>query len=98
MVTCQARVTIHAVTDSLDQFLEALDDPRREEVARLHALIVETVPELEPHVASAMLAYGHYRYRYESGREGEWFNVDIDVLRELIAESGRLRPAGAITA
>jgi len=135
------------VTDTPDQFLEALEDPRREEVARLHALIVETVPELEPHVASGMLAYGHYRYRYESGREGEWFSiglasrkqgislyivaecegggylaeryrerlpkasigkscvrfkrladVDIDVLRELIAESGRLRPAGAITA
>lgn len=82
------------VTDSPDQFLQTLDDPRREEVARLPALIVETVPELGPHVASGMLA-SSYKSCVRFKRLAD---VDIDVLRELIAESGRLRPAGAITA
>ena len=104
-------------------------------------LIRATEPELEPHVASGMLAYGRYRYRYATGREGEWFriglaspsntsrctssreykgggylaeryrerlpkanigkscvrfkrlaDVDVNVLREMVAECGRLPP------
>ena len=135
------------MAETPEQYIEALEEPRRGEIAQLHALIRATVPEFEPHVASGMLAYGRYRYRYESGHEGEWFNVglasrkqgislyvvalredggylaesyrerlpnagigkscvrfkrlanvDIDVVRELLAETGRLRPAGALTA
>jgi hypothetical protein len=58
-------------TDTPAAYLESLEEPRRSEVERLDRLIRESVPALEPHVRSGMLAYGPYHYRYASGREGE---------------------------
>ena len=60
-----------------EQYIEALDEPRRGEVRRLHELIRTTAPELEPHIASGMLAYGRYHYRSRSGREGDWFVIGL---------------------
>jgi uncharacterized protein YdhG (YjbR/CyaY superfamily) len=63
--------------DSPEAYLAALDEPRREQVASLDRLIREAAPSLTPHIASGMLAYGRYHYRYESGREGEWFIIGL---------------------
>jgi len=60
-----------------DQYLEALEEPRRSEVARLDALIRETVPRLERCIVSGMLAYGPVHYRYPSGREGDSARVSV---------------------
>jgi hypothetical protein len=60
-----------------DEYIEALDEPRRSDVRRLHGLIRRTAPDLEPHIASGMLAYGTYHYRYASGREGDWFPIGL---------------------
>lgn len=57
--------------DAVRAYLDALEPPRRDEVAELHELIRATLPDLEPAVASGMIGYGRYRYRYASGREGE---------------------------
>jgi hypothetical protein len=54
-----------------EEYIAGLEEPRRGEIERLHGLIRETLPGLEPHVASGMLAYGRYRYRYATGREGD---------------------------
>jgi hypothetical protein len=56
---------------SPDDYIEALDEPRRDQVRRLDELIRETAPELEPHIAYGMLGYGRYHYKYASGREGD---------------------------
>ena len=61
----------------VEAFIEALDEPRRSEVQELHDLIRKTAPDLDPYVLSGMLAYGTYRYRYGSGREGEWCRIGI---------------------
>ena len=53
------------------EYIEALEEPRRSDIRELHELIVSTAPALEPHLASGMLAYGSYHYRYASGREGD---------------------------
>ena len=53
-----------------DALIEALPEPRRSDVRRLHDLVRATVPGLEPTIASGMLGYGRYAYRYESGRTG----------------------------
>jgi hypothetical protein len=54
-----------------DEYIDALEEPRRGEIRELHDLIRETVPGLEPHVGSGMLGYGPFHYRYASGREGD---------------------------
>ena len=54
-----------------EEYIEALEEPRRGEIRELHELIRETVPHLEPHIASGMLGYGPFHYRYASGREGD---------------------------
>jgi uncharacterized protein YdhG (YjbR/CyaY superfamily) len=54
------------------EYIDAIEDPgRRAEIEALDQLIREEAPELERHVRSKMLAYGTYKYRYASGREGE---------------------------
>jgi Domain of unknown function (DU1801) len=63
--------------DTPEQYLAEADEPRRGELARLHELICTTLPDLEPHMASGMIGYGHFHYRYASGREGDWFHVGL---------------------
>jgi hypothetical protein len=88
-----------------DEYIAALDEPRRSEVRQLHDLIRRAAPQLEPHIAAGMLAYGHYHYRYASGREGDWFPIGLasqkryislyvnaaDAQRGYLAESYRSR-------
>jgi Domain of unknown function (DU1801) len=54
-----------------EDYIAALDEPRRTDVAALDALIREHAPGLEPVVAGKMLGYGPFHYRYASGREGD---------------------------
>ena len=56
---------------SVDAYIEALEEPRRGEIRRLHELIRETVPEAEPTLRTGMIGYGPFHYRYASGREGD---------------------------
>lgn len=55
-----------------EAYIEQIDEPRRSDIAALHSLIRSAVPHLEPAMASGMIGYGSYRYKYASGREGEW--------------------------
>ena len=128
---------------SPEELIDELEEPRRGEVERLHGLIASTLPGLRAEVASGMIGYGPYHYRYESGREGDSHlvslasrkqhisiyvqcsvegrylaeryverlpkasvgkscirfkrtdDVDLGVLRELLAEAGRLGPAAS---
>jgi hypothetical protein len=57
--------------DVIEEYLAALAEPRRTDVAALDALIREHAPGLEPVVEGAMLGYGPFHYRYASGREGD---------------------------
>lgn len=59
------------------EYIEALEEPRRSDIRRLHELILRTAPQLEPHIQSGMLAYGTYHYRYASGRERDWFPIGL---------------------
>jgi hypothetical protein len=53
------------------EYIDALDEPRRSDVAALDALIRRAAPRLEPVVAGRMLGYGPFHYRYATGREGD---------------------------
>src|SRR5687767_13316981 len=55
-----------------EEYLAKLEEPRKTDVAALHNLIRETVPDLAPNTGFGMLGYGVYHYKYASGREGDW--------------------------
>jgi uncharacterized protein YdhG (YjbR/CyaY superfamily) len=54
-----------------EDYIAGLEEPRRADVQRVHELIRETLPELEPNTDGGMLGYGRFHYRYTSGREGD---------------------------
>lgn len=59
------------------QYISKLDEPRRADIAALDALIRKHAPGLKPHIQAGMLAYGPFRYKYPSGREGDWFKIGV---------------------
>jgi hypothetical protein len=60
-----------------EEYLGKLTEARRAEVTALDALIRKTAPKLKPYIHAGMLAYGPVRYKYASGREGDWFRIGI---------------------
>lgn len=59
------------------QYVEALKEPRKSDVAKLDKLVRKVAPKLKPFIHSGMLAYGPFHFRYASGREGDWFKIGI---------------------
>ena len=53
------------------QYFASLAEPRRSDVRTLHDAIRKAVPKLKPEMIGGFLGFGKYRYRYESGREGD---------------------------
>jgi hypothetical protein len=72
-------MTVTKPTDAStpEAYIAALAEPRRTEIQTLHDLIRREAPDLEPHLHSGMLGYGKYHYRYDSGREGDWFVISL---------------------
>lgn len=60
-----------------DHYIANTPEPKRSELAQLHALIRRAVPSFEPYVAGSIIGYGKYQYRYESGREGSSCRVGL---------------------
>lgn len=58
-------------------YIARVEEKRRPDIQRLHELIREVVPELEPTMEFGMLGYGKMHYRYASGREGDWVKIGI---------------------
>lgn len=64
------------------EYLAGLPEDRRETITALHKAIRQAVPKLKPTMMSGMgpsplIAYGKYRYRSASGREGDWFLIGL---------------------
>lgn len=53
------------------EYIAAVDDKRRYDIAALDALIRKHAPKLDPVIMDGMLGYGPFHYRYASGREGD---------------------------
>ena len=68
-----------------DEYIAALEEPRRTEVRAIDALIRDAAPQLERYVGSGMLAYGHYHYRYASGREGDTSVIGLASRKQYIS-------------
>lgn len=70
---------------SVDAYLQAIAEPRQSEVRQLHELIVQTIPDFKPKLWGAIIGYGSFHYRYESGREGDWFPIGLANRKQYIS-------------
>jgi hypothetical protein len=59
------------------EYLASLPEERRVQMETLHRAIVKAAPSLKPEMMSGIIGYGKFHYRYESGREGDWFIVGL---------------------
>ena len=58
--------------EDVSRFIEAVPDARRREDAKaLRAMMERAIGEPPKMFGPTIVGFGHYRYRYESGREGE---------------------------
>jgi uncharacterized protein YdhG (YjbR/CyaY superfamily) len=55
-----------------DDWIAGLPETRRTDIAAIDERIRTVAPELRRYMDRGMLAYGRYRYRYASKREGDW--------------------------
>lgn len=62
----------------------SLPEPRRAEARRLDTIFRE-VTGWQPRMWGKVIGYGRYRYRYESGREGEFFATGFNMRARDIA-------------
>lgn len=59
---------------SVDLFIEAIpDEARRADCRNLLQLMEEVTGEKPKMWGPSMVGFGSYHYRYDSGREGDWF-------------------------
>lgn len=59
----------------VDQLLAAAEPPARREEARALVDLMTRVTGVDPERWGSMIGFGRYRYRYDSGREGEAFRI-----------------------
>lgn len=59
------------------EYIAQVEERRRPDFQRLHELVLEVAPELEPTMDFGMLGYGKMHYHYASGREGDWMKIGI---------------------
>lgn len=59
------------------EYMAALEEPRRSDVAALDRLVRKAAPGLKRIIQNGMLGYGPFHYRYASGREGDAARISI---------------------
>ena len=63
-----------ATRASVEKFLAGIENETRRNDALTVAEVMQKITKLEPKMwGPNIVGFGKYRYRYESGREGEWF-------------------------
>jgi hypothetical protein len=65
------------MTETRDDVIAATPDAQRAELVALDRAIREAAPSLAATADRGSLGYGRYRYRYATGREGEWFPLSL---------------------
>lgn len=59
---------------NVSEYLNAIEDPqRKEDCIKIHNLMVEITGEDGSMWGDSIVGFGKYHYKYDSGREGDWF-------------------------
>lgn len=59
-------------SESVNEFLARLDEKRRKDCMTVAKLMKSATGARPKMWGSSIIGFGTYRYRYDSGREGEW--------------------------
>ena len=62
-----------ATDSSVDEFLDSAGEERRQDCDRLVEMMSRATGAPPVMWGHGIVGFGAYRYRYESGREGDWF-------------------------
>ena len=63
---------------SVDAFINSVENERRREDCRTVMQMMREVTGDEPVMwGASIIGFGKYHYRYESGRENDWFQVGL---------------------
>ena len=62
---------------TFEEYLMILDNDSAKEISELDSLIRSVIPEYKPFMMNGFVGYGHYHYKYASGREGDWFFIGL---------------------
>lgn len=62
---------------SVEELINKLEEPRKGEMLVLHNFIKKTVPSLPIGLYGAIIGYGNYHYKSQSGREGDWMIIGL---------------------
>ena len=70
---------------SVEGFLASVSDERRREECRTVAALMRRVTGEEPRMwGASIVGFGTYRYRYASGREGDWLLTGFSPRKEAL--------------
>jgi hypothetical protein len=63
---------------SHEEYIAAVEEPKRQELQQLHDLVRTLLPKFEPVIISGIMGYGQFHYKGKSKAcEGEWFRVGL---------------------
>jgi len=69
-----AELKTHATDANVERFLGTIADDARRQDCRRVLDIMKSATGAEPRMwGASIVGFGSYHYRYESGREGDWF-------------------------
>ncbi len=66
--------------DEAQAHIDSLPEPRRSDMQRLHAVLLEAMPEADVRMwdySGPLIGYGTYTYSNSKGPVGEWFSVGL---------------------
>lgn len=80
-----AELKTKATNASVDKFLAGVQDERRRNDCLTVAKLMQQVTKAPPKMwGPSIVGFGDYTYRYESGRELEWFLVGFSPRKEAL--------------
>lgn len=99
-----AALKTRTTTASVSQFIDAIKDPDRRKDCRTILGMMKKATAARPRMwGSSVVGFGKYHYRYDSGREGDWFvigfsprkqNLTLYLMTGLDPHSALLRKLG----
>jgi len=69
----------------VDELISTIENKSKQQDAIKLLALMQDWSGYEPHQAGSMIGFGRYHYRYESGREGDFFVTGFAIRKQNIA-------------